>query len=300
MSAPNLLDLVLGPGGLSPVFQPIFESHAGGLRIHGLEALIRGPRGTRLEDADILFDYVRRKAEEPRVDGACVTAVFEAARLLPQGLRLSINVHASTLGSNPEFVTFIADAASRASIELDLLTVEIVEHAPFWDGAAFHNSLMGLRDIGIAIALDDVGHGQSNYRMVVECQPDEYKIDRYFVHGAGHDHYRSVVLDSIRSLAERLGGFAVAEGVEDAADLETVTKIGIRYVQGYFLSAPHALAGASVGPLLKEWSDRGMAASRGLRRADHDGHYETSPTRLRAARYATRDSLAPGWGALEG
>ena len=172
-------------------------------------------------------------------------------------MRLNVNVHASTLGADPEFVSFLADAAEGASIDLDRLTVEIVEHAPFWDGAVFHDSLRGLRDLGIGIALDDVGCGQSNYRMVVECRPDQFKIDRFFVHGAGHDHYRAVVLESIHSLAEHLGGHAVAEGVEDATDLETVTKIGIRHVAGAFL-----LAGPAPSPRPRERASWSVGANR--------------------------------------
>lgn len=284
MSDASMLDLILGPGGLSAMFQPIFELRAGSLRIHGLEALLRGPKGTHLEQAEILFDYVRRKGEEARVDAACVTVALGSARLLPRDLQLSLNVHASTLGTDPEFVTFLADTASSASIELERLTVEIVEHTPFSDGASFHNSLAGLRDVGIGIALDDVGCGQSNYRMVVECQPDQYKIDRFFVHGARDDHYRSAVLESIHSMAERLGGYAIAEGVEDTADLETVTNIGIRYVQGHLFSPAHALTEAGGGVLLEEWRDRGMAVSKALRDAGSAGQVTPRMTETRDAR----------------
>jgi EAL domain-containing protein (putative c-di-GMP-specific phosphodiesterase class I) len=41
------------------------------------------------------------------------------------------------------------------------LVVEIVEHAPPWDVAAFRLALEDLRALGIRIALDDIGLGQS-------------------------------------------------------------------------------------------------------------------------------------------
>ena len=46
MTAPILLDQILAPGGLRPVFQPIYRITAGGKALHGLECLTRGPRGT--------------------------------------------------------------------------------------------------------------------------------------------------------------------------------------------------------------------------------------------------------------
>jgi EAL domain-containing protein (putative c-di-GMP-specific phosphodiesterase class I) len=268
------------------VFQPIFEVQGDGLKVHGVEALMRGPMGTRLEQADILFDYVRRKGEEARVDRACVTAALEGAVSFPKELRLNVNVHASTLGADSGFVSFLADTAERASIDPGRLTVEIVEHEPFWDGAGFHGSLRGLRDVGIAIALDDVGCGQSNYRMVVECRPDQFKIDRFFVHGAGRDRCRAIVLESILSLAENLGGQAVAEGVEDATDLETVMKVGIRYVQGHFLAPAVAVTGAARAGLVAQWRDRGRSVAR-------DPKSTKPPARSRVTR-RIEGSLAPG------
>jgi EAL domain-containing protein (putative c-di-GMP-specific phosphodiesterase class I) len=279
VSAPRWLDRILQPGGLSVVFQPIFEVEGDRVAVHGVEALMRGPKGTRLEQADILFDYVRRKGQERAVDRACVAASLAAARPFPRGVRLNINVHASTLGADRGFVSYLADTAEAAAIDRGWLTVEIVEHEPFWDGAVFHGSLSALRDLGIGIALDDVGCGQSNYRMVVECRPDQFKIDRFFVHGAGHDRYRSVVLQSIHALAENLGGRAVAEGVEDANDLETVTRVGIRLAQGHFFSPALAVAEAAGAGQLEQWRAQGTAAVLALRQTDPDAP-DQAPARI--------------------
>jgi len=83
-----------------------------------------------MEPAQVLFDYARRKREEPRVDRACVTAVCEAVRALPARLPFSINVHAATLSRDPEFLLHLVDCASGHSIELARITIEIVEHTP--------------------------------------------------------------------------------------------------------------------------------------------------------------------------
>ena len=39
----SLLDLILAPGGLRPVFQPIYRLRGAARVLHGLECLIRGP-----------------------------------------------------------------------------------------------------------------------------------------------------------------------------------------------------------------------------------------------------------------
>ena len=234
MSSAPILDAILRPGGLSVRFQPILEVRGDGRRLHGVEALVRGPRGTNVEDASVLFEYVRRKRQEAVVDRACVRVVLEEASRLPSELAVAINVHASTLGQDPEFVSFLAEAADIHQIALARLTVEMVEHAPLWDGTScLLDALDALRHIGVRLALDDVGLGYSNYRMVLECRPDYFKVDRYLVKGARNDFYRQAVLESVRDLARKFGARVVAEGVEEASELEAVMAAGIDLVQGY-------------------------------------------------------------------
>jgi EAL domain-containing protein (putative c-di-GMP-specific phosphodiesterase class I) len=235
----TLLETVLEPGGLSVVFQPIVEVGSGSRRLHGLECLIRGPRDTNLESPEILFEYARRKRAESLVDRACVATVLRAAAGLPGSPDLSINVHASTLGRDHEFLVFLGDTAERHQVSLGRVTIEIVEHALPWDGPRFQSALAALRAIGVRIALDDVGRGQSNYRMILDCRPDYFKIDRYFVHGCRADFYRQAVIESISDLATKFGARVIAEAVETEGDFDTVTRLGIDLVQGHLLA--HAM-----------------------------------------------------------
>lgn len=244
MSESKLLHMLLEPGGLRAVFQPIFDVSAHEKRLHSLECLIRGPVGSNLEKAPVLFEYVRRKREESLIDRACISTALRAAACLPWEPRLSVNVHASTLGRDQDFPLFLSDAAALHALSLDRLTVEIVEHTPYWDGPAFLRSLDAMRAMGVRLALDDIGLGQSNYRMILDCRPEYFKIDRYFVHGCHDDPYRRAVLESIVHLADKFGARIVAEGVEQEKDFRTVKTVGIDLVQGFLLSSaltPEAL-----------------------------------------------------------
>jgi EAL domain-containing protein (putative c-di-GMP-specific phosphodiesterase class I) len=235
---PTLLDLVLDPGRLSVVFQPIFEVGVQVPRLHALECLIRGPRGTNAESPTVLFEYVRRKRAEAVVDRACVATALAEAALLPGEPRLSLNVHASTLGRDPGFHGFFLDRAREVGIDSRRLVVEIVEHAPPLDVPGFRRALAELRDNGVTIALDDVGLGQSNYKMMLDVRPQIYKLDRYLVSGAWSDPYRQVILDSLARMVRRLEARAVAEGVEDAHELVAVEAAGIDLVQGFLFARP--------------------------------------------------------------
>jgi EAL domain-containing protein (putative c-di-GMP-specific phosphodiesterase class I) len=234
----TLLDLLLEPGRLSVVFQPIFEVAAPRLRLHGLECLIRGPRGTNAERPAVLFEYVRRKRAEAAVDRACVATALAEAALLPGAPSLNLNVHASTLGRDVGFPRFLLDRAAAAGIAPERLVVEIVEHAPPLDVPSFRRTLAQLREAGLLIALDDVGLGQSNYKMILDVRPDIYKLDRDLVEGAWNDPYRQVILDSLARMVRRLEAKAVAEGVEDAHELVAVEAAGIDLVQGFLFARP--------------------------------------------------------------
>ena len=234
----TLLDRILAPGQLSVVFQPIFEVGADHPQLFGLECLIRGPRGTNAERPAVLFEYVRRKRAEAATDRACVaTALAEAGRL-PATPRLSLNVHASTLGRDPGFPEFFLGHASDAGIERSRLVVEVVEHAPPLDVPGFRRALDELRSAGVAIALDDVGLGQSNYKLILDVRPEIYKLDRYLVAGALSDPYRQIILDSLARMVRRLEARAVAEGVEDSHELVAVQSAGIDLIQGFLLARP--------------------------------------------------------------
>jgi len=232
----DLIERILEPGTLSVVFQPILEMRGAEPRAHSLECLIRGPED--LKEADVLFEYVRRKREESRVDRACVGAALRAARSLPGSPRLSINVHASTLSQDPGFWVFLGESAGAVGIPLSRITMEIVEHGNTSDWHGLLSAVDDLKSIGVGIALDDVGHGQSNYRLILDCHPDCLKIDRYFVAGCGGDFYRQAILESLVTLARKFKARVVAEGVETEFELETVVRHGIDLVQGDLFSPP--------------------------------------------------------------
>lgn len=227
------LDELLGSGGISPRFQPILELQGAAVRVRAVEALARGPIGSNMERAEILFDYVRRKHQEVRMDRACLIAHCEAARDLPRSIDLALNVHAVTLSRDASFVPFLCEVAAAWAIDPGRLIVEIVEHAPERAEASFGAALDSLRARGVRVAMDDISLGLSSCRLVPDCKPDYLKIARHLVNGCHADPYRRAVVDSIVILAGTIGARVVAEGVEQPADLVDLAERGIDLYQGH-------------------------------------------------------------------
>ena len=247
MNEPTLLDRVLAPGGLNVAFQPIIEEDDVKVEIFAFECLTRGPIGTNLEPADVLFEYARRKGAETLLDRACCTnALATAAANLPAA-RITLNVHASTLSNDVSVPRHLELVASSFGFKAEQILLEIIEHTPVLDERSFLRGLEQLRKAGFPIALDDVGVAHSNYKMMIDCDPEYLKIDRYFVNGAHQDRRRAAVIESVIAFADRIGARVIAEGVETWEEHDYLRTVGIDLMQGYHYSRPMA------GPTAAQW-----------------------------------------------
>ncbi|HMK28231.1 MAG TPA: EAL domain-containing response regulator [Terriglobales bacterium] len=230
-----LLRKLLAPGGILPHIQPIYRVSDQGQKLVGVELLTRGPKATPFERPDVLFDYVRRKGLEAEFDQHCIESGLVALGTIPGQLPISVNVHASTLSTSSRFPEWLKEILERHGIAACRMTVEIVEHAPAWNQGTFLRSLGSLRQAGIRIALDDVGLGHSNFKMLLDAQPDCFKVDRYFVQGCATDRQRRAMIRSIADLASEFGGYVVAEGIEEPNDRDALLSLQIQHMQGFLL-----------------------------------------------------------------
>ena len=235
------------PDDLVVAFQPIYELRDPRLRLQGLEALVRGAEGTGLESADELLGRARRESVEAAVDRACLQAVFASLTGISPPLDVSVNVHASTLGSDPDFPAFFFRLAEAHAVDLSRVTVEIVEQDRAGEATLLLGNLLALRRAGASVALDNVGLGYSNYRMMLDCTPDFLKVDRYLVTGCDRDLRRRAILDSVFLLGARLGARVVAEGVESLGELEFLSSLGLELFQGFLLCRPIPAADLRLG-----------------------------------------------------
>jgi EAL domain-containing protein (putative c-di-GMP-specific phosphodiesterase class I) len=229
----STLNQILASGAIRVVFQPIFRIAQGSRRVQALEALVSGPEGTNVAAPE---------QAESIVDRACVNAILEAVRGLPGDVPCAINLHVATLAQDHEFVSFLRDAAGAKRISPSRLTVEIVESASRWGARYLFEALRELRAMGVGIALDNFGIGNSGARMILGCNPDWIKVDGHLVRGACTDIHRQARLRSVARMARDIGANVVAEGLEQDADLDIVQELGIKFVQGYLLCPPLEIA----------------------------------------------------------
>jgi EAL domain-containing protein (putative c-di-GMP-specific phosphodiesterase class I) len=239
-------------GNVRTVFQPIVDLRGGFARLHSVECLTRTRSEVPTVSTQDLFDHARQLGAERLLDRSCLLAALNAAGELEGDFRISVNVHASTLAADSDFPSFIAEASDASGVSLARLTIEIVEHSPPQGVKAFRTALAKLRALGMLVAIDDIGLGYSNYRMIVDAQADYFKIDRYFVTGIERDPYRFAVLESVAKLAAQVDARVIAEGIETATELGFVMEAGIDLVQGFHFSEPLSSERLRAYPMFKD------------------------------------------------
>ncbi|MDO8294515.1 MAG: EAL domain-containing protein, partial [Gallionella sp.] len=90
-----------------------------------------------------------------------------------------------------------------------------------------------VRGYGAKVALDDFGAGYTSFSYLKEFTADLLKIDGSFIVNMNKHPANIAIVEAIVSLARNLGMKVIAEWAEDNATVQTLTEIGVDYVQGF-------------------------------------------------------------------
>ena len=95
-----------------------------------------------------------------------------------------------------------------------------------------------LRKRGFQIEMDDFGSGYSSLNMLKDISADVLKIDMGFLRASENELKGRDILESIVSLAGKLGMEVITEGVEKESQVNMLKDMGCNMFQGYFFSKP--------------------------------------------------------------
>ena len=220
-------------------FQPKFRLLDGALV--GVEALLRWchprlgqippPRFIALaEETGLILDV-----------GAWVTRA--ACRQLQQWNRLGLHTSIAINFSGKEFLhgspaRLVERESAAAGLAPGSLEIEITESVLVTDFTRISSGLAALKELGCRIALDDFGTGYSSLAYLQKLPLDTLKVDRTFITDVHRQRADGAIFDAIVGLARSIGLTVLAEGVEQAAQLEWLKLHGCDVVQGYLLGRP--------------------------------------------------------------
>ena len=153
----------------------------------------------------------------------------------------------------------LVELLDASGVARDRLVAEVTEHAAVSGYEDIRAALLPHRELGLKLAVDDTGAGYSSFAHVLRLRPDIIKLDRSLLADIDHDAARRAFVTAIVLMALELDATVTAEGVETAAELDTLRSLGVDTVQGYLLARP-----SSDPRVWTRWAERDWLAHMGV------------------------------------
>ncbi len=230
----ELLQEIILKEDLRTVFQPIMNLQEPS--ILGYEALTRGPAGTEFESPYTLFDIAAESDLLFELDRLCRRKALQAAADLGPEYKLFVNTLPMTI-RDPEFRGhWMIKFLESMKLDPSRIVFEVTERLAIENYSLFLEAMNYFTDIGIAVAVDDMGTGYSGLEKIIHLKPAYLKFDILMVRDINASFVKREMLKAILSLADNVGAHVIAEGIETPEELETLLDLGILYGQGFLFS----------------------------------------------------------------
>jgi diguanylate cyclase (GGDEF)-like protein/PAS domain S-box-containing protein len=225
-------------------YQPIVPiADVGPMAFHELTVQLRDDDG-RLVPAGEFIPAAERYNVMPAIDRWVILRALERLRNAPNGPAaspvLAVNLSGNSL-SDQSFLEFVVENAGAPDVARRLC-FEITETAAVtnWSNALYF--MKELQQRGCRFALDDFGSGLSSFMYLRTLPVDYLKIDGQFVAQVANNPIDRNMVEAICKIGRSLGIFTVAECVESEPVLAELKRIGVDFVQGYYLARPQPIA----------------------------------------------------------
>jgi len=210
-------------------FQPIVRADQPA--VYGNEALMRS--------TDSAPTAILRAAEQlrrlPEVARATQEKVVHTLQRHPDCGFLFYNLHPKDLD-----IIDLFDADSPLTKLSRRVVLEITERASLSAVSDVRHRIRSLKSLGFRIALDDLGAGYAGLNSFTELEPDLVKLDMALIRGVDTDRIKQRMIRSMCEMCHDLGILVVAEGVETAAERDTLVALRCDLLQGFYFARPGA------------------------------------------------------------
>ncbi|MDP4945718.1 bifunctional diguanylate cyclase/phosphodiesterase [Alishewanella sp. SMS8] len=235
----------------SMVYQPLISVNTG--KIIGFESLVRcqSPKFGVISPADFIPCAEQSGQILELGNWIFQKALLDLKCMLNHGLSdicLSLNVSPVQL-LNSDIFEQIMSLLHTFSIPPSAIKLELTETALINNPQKIANIFNAFKREGVQIWLDDFGTGFASLSLLRQFNIDGLKIDRSFVDGIDNNNDDFTLCSAVIAMAQRLGLFIIAEGVETENQLQILSQLGCDVVQGYLLGKPNTL-----GYNLEQWA----------------------------------------------
>jgi diguanylate cyclase (GGDEF)-like protein/PAS domain S-box-containing protein len=224
-------------------YQPILPLRGG--HAVGAEALLRWyPNGAGRSKLEHLPSTFLPRAEESELivqigDWVLRTACAQAAVWHRDGIAIpiSVNVSAREL-TELDLAERVREELAYSRLPPRALCLEVSEEAVLRDPERAREALKDVKRLGVVIALDNFGAGQSSLSLPRNLPLDMLKLDRSLIQGFEYDRNRRAMVAGMIALAHEAGLKAVAVGIETKRQLAVARELDCSVGQGFLLHQP--------------------------------------------------------------
>ncbi|MFM2586734.1 EAL domain-containing protein [Vibrio sp. TBV020] len=180
----------------------------------------------------------------PKLGKLLLTKALKESLRLQQAsnrkLQTAINISIIQFMDN-DFINHLVESILVHKVEPSMITLELTESVLIEDLPAVLSKCKAIKQLGFELSLDDFGTGYSSLNVLHQLPVDELKIDRSFIGNLFNDDKCHSLVKSIMSIGKSLDVRIVAEGVEEAEHINTMTHFGAHIMQGYYYSKPQTV-----------------------------------------------------------
>lgn len=234
LDSSEAINRILDEGLIHFVFQPIVDLKTG--EIYAYEALMR----PLLDNFKSPLEVLKVAAVQSKLNQLERVVILKAFEIVKN--------HISILDEKKVFINSIPNQSLSES-DLSFLkdnykeifqniVIEITE-AENENSNLLQRKLDFIKYTGMKIAVDDYGSGYSNEMRVLSLRPDIVKVDIGLISNIDSNTDKQQLVSNLISFCHPKGIKVIAEGVERKEELITIIKLGIDYVQGYYIGKPN-------------------------------------------------------------
>jgi diguanylate cyclase (GGDEF)-like protein/PAS domain S-box-containing protein len=226
---------------LALAYQPLFPLSGG--NANHCEALLRWRPGNgepvppsvflpRAHESELIV-----KIGDWVLDAACA----QAAAWRSVGNRVTVSINVSSRGlTELDLAERVGLALMHHDLPPEALWIEVTESSILRDPERARTALADVRGIGVRVALDEFGSGESRLMLPGTLPLDMLKIDRTLIGGLEDDDHKRAIVVALVALAGAAGLRTVAVGIETEAQLAHARELGCDYAQGFLLHPPNS------------------------------------------------------------
>jgi diguanylate cyclase (GGDEF)-like protein len=216
-------------------FQPMVRASDGQPAMHEALVRLREPSGV-LVPAGVFMGAIESLGLIRRVDRRVLELLAREFELDPE-VELAVNVSGLTV-TDASWLRGLRAAVLANPGMAKRLVVEITETAAMRDLDESVRFVAALKEMGVRVALDDFGAGNTSFRHLKALGIDLVKIDGSFVRGLSANADNQLFIRALVDLATGFGAQVVAECVESEEDAEAIRRFGVHFLQGWHYGRP--------------------------------------------------------------